>query len=61
MKLSLQVKNLPSESNLFTCNFASTYWMEIWKGPREQSVKVYESELFCNEFTKDFNIEMTDA
>jgi hypothetical protein len=35
--------------------------MEIWKGPREQCVKVYESELFCNEFSKEFNIEITDA
>lgn len=35
--------------------------MEIWKGPVGQCVKVYESELFVDEFSRDFCIKQTDA
>jgi hypothetical protein len=61
VKLDVQVQNLPNCSNIFACNFASTFFMEIWKGPIDQCVKVYESELFVDEFSRDFCIQLTDA
>lgn len=35
--------------------------MEVWKGSSEQCVKVYESELFVDEYSRDFCLELTDA
>lgn len=54
IKLNLQAQNLPDCSNLFSCNFASTFFLEIWRGAQDQCVKVYESDLFVNEFSRDF-------
>jgi len=35
--------------------------MELWKGDDDNYVKFYESDLWVDEFQKDFNLKFTDA
>jgi hypothetical protein len=61
VNIQMQVQGLPERTSLFKCNFATTYFMEIWKGPEGSRAKFYESDFFVDEFTHDFNLELTDA
>jgi hypothetical protein len=61
VKMQMQVQGLPERTTLFKCNFATTYFMEMWKGPEGSRAKFHESEFFVDEFTHDFNLEFTDA
>ena len=61
VKMQMQVQGLPERTALFKCNFATTYFMEMWKGPEGSRAKFHESEFFVDEFTHDFNLEFTDA
>lgn len=49
MILDLEPINLPSTTNIWRCNFATTYFMEIYKGARGKNVKIYESSYFVDE------------
>jgi hypothetical protein len=59
--LKFRVHNLPKKNNMFECNFATTYFMELWKGPAGKMVKFHESDLWVDNFDKDFNLKFTDA
>lgn len=43
------------------CNFATTYFMEVWKGSDGQVMKVYESDLWVDESTRDICLEFDDG
>jgi hypothetical protein len=42
------------------CNFATTYFMEIWKGEENSRAKFYESDFFVDELTHTFSIDISD-
>ena len=49
----LKVKNLPSQTSFFKCNFSTTYFMEIHQGSRDANGKIYESDYWVDEFTHE--------
>ena len=57
----MRVTGLPAKRSIFECNLATTYFMELWKGDDDNYVKFYESDLWVDEFQKDFNLKFTDA
>lgn len=61
--LQMSVTNLPVRNNIFECNFATTYFMEIWRGhdAHNKQVKFYESELWVDEFDRAFTLRFTDS
>lgn len=61
INLNFKVKSLPVMRNFWECNLASTFFMELWKGEENNEVKIYESDLWVNEFEKEFKLKFTDA
>lgn len=46
---------------VFHLNFTSTYFLEVYRGPRGQNTKVYQSEWWVDEPTKTLEpFEITD-
>lgn len=59
--LGLEVSGLPECQNIMKCNFSTTYFMEVLKGPRGNNGKIYESNFFVDQMTHEFEIlEFTD-
>jgi hypothetical protein len=59
--LGLEVQGLPECQNIMKCNFSTTYFMEVLKGPRGNNGKIYESNFFVDQMTHEFQIlEFTD-
>ena len=52
--MCLRVSGLPERISVLQCNLATTYFMEMWKGKGNKQVKFYESDLWVNEFDRDF-------
>lgn len=46
---------------MWHCQYSSTYFLEIYKGPRNQNAKIYESEWNVDEVSKHYNINISDA
>ena len=47
--LDIEPIKLPTQTNIFKCNFATTYFMEIYRGARDSNVKVFESHYFVDQ------------
>lgn len=60
--IDLEAVRLPDMTSLWKMNFATTYYMEIYRGSRGNNAKIYESEWFTNEPNHFFDkIVLTDA
>ncbi len=51
----MQVLGLPQCLSLTKFNFSTTYFMEIWKGPRGANSKIYESNYWVDDLDEHFN------
>jgi hypothetical protein len=62
VNLDLEVTGLPECTKISKCNFSTTYFMEIYRGPRGNNGKIYESDYFVDEMDFQFpTIEFDDA
>lgn len=61
IQLDLQPMKLPAQTNIWACNFSSTYYMEIYRGARGHNAKIYESRYFVDDPTARFELDFTDA
>ncbi len=60
--LDFQAKGMPSCNNVWACQFSSTYFLEIYRGPRGNNAKIYESTWYVDDENHHFkNVELTDA
>lgn len=41
--MDIEPFELPHRTNIWTCNFSTTYYMEIFRGARGENIKIYES------------------
>lgn len=64
IEMNFRVVDLPSKRNFLKKYFSTSYFLQIFKGdPTEKDVhqiKMYESDLFVDEFDKEFRVEFTD-
>jgi hypothetical protein len=61
LHLELCAKDLPKMTKISECNFATTYFFEIWKGQDDQIVKVYESDLWVDDQMITHRIDLNDG
>ena len=54
ISLELEVSGLPECTKVSKCNFSTTYFMEIYRGPRGNNGKIYESDYFVDEMDYEF-------
>lgn len=60
--LDIQAANMPSMNNIWAFQFSSTYFLEIFRGPRGNNVKIYESEWYVNDPNHRFKgLEFSDS
>ena len=60
--LDFEVNGLPECTKVSKCNFSTTYFMEIYRGPRGNNGKIFESDYFVDEMDYEFpSIDFDDA
>lgn len=52
--IDFEVLGLPECTKVSKCNFSTTYFMEIYRGPRNKNGKIYESDYFVDEMDYEF-------
>ena len=64
IEMNFRVVDLPNKRNFLKKYFSSSYFLQIFKGDPEEKdvhrIKVYESDLFVEEFDKEFRVQFTD-